>query len=151
MPIAISAGTSRRHDARRRWLHGGGENPRIPGTFRCGARDALLGDAAGAAARCRELHVAGYLMKPVSQPELLDGILTALGGKPKWEPERGTTEISSVASGWRILLAEDNVVTRAVAAAILGKYGHSVVHAANGREAVEGRRTRSVVTPRSQP
>ena len=76
-------------------------------------------------------------MKPVSQPELLDGILTALGGKPKWEPERGTTEISSVASGWRILLAEDNVVTRAVAAAILEKNGHSLVHAANGREAVE--------------
>ena len=42
---------------------------------------------AGAAARCRELHVAGYLMKPVSQPELLDGILTALGGKSKWMPK----------------------------------------------------------------
>jgi two-component system, sensor histidine kinase and response regulator len=92
---------------------------------------------AGAAARCRELRVAGNLMKPVSQPELLDGILTALGGKSKWEPERVNTEISSVASGRRILLAEDNVVNRAVAAAILEKYGHSLVHAANGREAVE--------------
>jgi PAS domain S-box-containing protein len=92
---------------------------------------------AGAAARCRELEVAGYLMKPVSQPELLDGILTALGGKSKWEPEGGTAQIPPVASGRRILLAEDNIVNRAVAAAILEKCGHSLVHAVNGREAVE--------------
>ena len=39
--------------------------------------------------------------------------------------------------GLRILLAEDNVVNRAVAAVILEKCGHSLVHAANGREALE--------------
>jgi signal transduction histidine kinase/L-asparagine transporter-like permease/ActR/RegA family two-component response regulator len=37
----------------------------------------------------------------------------------------------------RILLAEDNVINRALAASILGKRGHSLVHAANGQEAVE--------------
>jgi CheY-like chemotaxis protein len=37
----------------------------------------------------------------------------------------------------RILLAEDNAINRALAAAILEKRGHSLVHAANGREAVE--------------
>ena len=41
------------------------------------------------------------------------------------------------ATGLRILLAEDNVINRALATAILEKRGHSLVHAANGREAVE--------------
>ncbi len=39
--------------------------------------------------------------------------------------------------GLRILLAEDNVVNRTVAAVILEKCGHSLVHAANGRQALE--------------
>jgi PAS domain S-box-containing protein len=37
----------------------------------------------------------------------------------------------------RILLAEDNLINRAVATGVLAKRGHSLVHAANGREAVE--------------
>ena len=36
----------------------------------------------------------------------------------------------------RILLAEDNVINRALATGLLGKRGHSLTHAANGREAV---------------
>ncbi len=36
----------------------------------------------------------------------------------------------------RILLAEDNAINRALATAILTKQGHSLVHAANGREAL---------------
>jgi PAS domain S-box-containing protein len=38
--------------------------------------------------------------------------------------------------GMRILLAEDNVINRALATGILAKRGHSLVQAANGREAV---------------
>ncbi|MEP7016260.1 MAG: ATP-binding protein, partial [Verrucomicrobiota bacterium] len=37
----------------------------------------------------------------------------------------------------RILLVEDNVINRAVATAFLQKSGHTLVHAGNGREAVE--------------
>ena len=37
----------------------------------------------GAAARCGELGVASYLTKPVTQSELLDAILIALGGELK--------------------------------------------------------------------
>jgi two-component system, sensor histidine kinase and response regulator len=48
-----------------------------------------------------------------------------------------TEPIMQAGSGLRVLLAEDNVVNRSVAAAILEKRGHSLGHAANGREAVE--------------
>jgi CheY-like chemotaxis protein len=48
-----------------------------------------------------------------------------------------TAPIVRVGSELRILLTEDNVVHRAVAAAILQKRGHSLAHAANGGEAVE--------------
>jgi PAS domain S-box-containing protein len=43
-----------------------------------------------------------------------------------------------VNGGLRILLAEDNLINRALATGILVKLGHSLVHAGNGREAVEG-------------
>jgi CheY-like chemotaxis protein len=49
----------------------------------------------------------------------------------------GAAPILRAATGWRILLAEANVVNRVVAAAILEKCGHSLAHAPNGRQAVE--------------
>ncbi|HMJ07112.1 MAG TPA: ATP-binding protein [Chthoniobacterales bacterium] len=39
-----------------------------------------------------------------------------------------------------VLLAEDNEINRALATAIISKRGHSIVHAANGREALESAR-----------
>ncbi len=92
---------------------------------------------AGAIARCNELGVAGYFMKPVSQPELLSAILTAIGSAPQREPIADAAPSVPPPSRLSILLAEDNVVNRAVAAAILERRGHSLVHAVNGREAVE--------------
>jgi PAS domain S-box-containing protein len=53
------------------------------------------------------------------------------------EPVASVVPSARAASGLRILLAEDNVVNRAVATVILEKCGHSIVHAANGREALE--------------
>ncbi|MEA3212748.1 MAG: two-component system, sensor histidine kinase and response regulator [Chthoniobacter sp.] len=91
----------------------------------------------GAAARCSELGVASYLTKPVSQSELLDAILIAIGGAVEIASEADPAPVVQAAGGLRILLAEDNVINRTVAAAILKKGGHSLVHAANGREAVE--------------
>ncbi len=61
---------------------------------------------------------------PHADPGQLDGSCALLAGE---------TERKSL----RILLAEDNVINRAVAAGMLGKRGHSLVHAANGREAVD--------------
>jgi len=55
------------------------------------------------------------------------------------EVSNGAAPIDSPRSGasLRILLAEDNVINRALAVAILEKRGHGLVHAANGREAVK--------------
>ena len=96
------------------------------------------GMPAGAAARCLELGVASYLTKPVSQTDLLDAILIALGrgAMPAAAPVR-LLPVARLNRRLRILLAEDNVINRALAATILEKRGHSIAHAANGREAVD--------------
>jgi len=104
-----------------------------------GATVMMLSSAmpSGAAARCDALGVASYLMKPVSQSELLDAILIAIGNtniasEPLEEPFIVKSQTSL-----RILLAEDNVINRALATGILEKCGHTLVYAATGREAVE--------------
>jgi CheY-like chemotaxis protein/HPt (histidine-containing phosphotransfer) domain-containing protein/anti-sigma regulatory factor (Ser/Thr protein kinase) len=58
---------------------------------------------------------------------------------PEGDAQRGrpTAKVQPARSGLRILVAEDNVINRALAAGILEKRGHSLVHAADGREAVE--------------
>ncbi len=107
-----------------------------------GATVMMLSSAmpAGAIARCGELGVASYLTKPVTQAELIDAILTALGKTVEIIPPPPAS-LAPVAVrnsiGLRILLAEDNLINRAVAAGILEKQGHSLVHADNGREALE--------------
>jgi two-component system sensor histidine kinase/response regulator len=93
----------------------------------------------GDGAQCRALGIAGYLMKPISQTELLEAILVVLG-KPSGGPDRlQVVTRHSLREGrrkLRILLAEDNTVNQMVAARLLGKRGHTVVIAGNGREAL---------------
>ena len=91
----------------------------------------------GASARCSELGIASYLSKPVTQSELLQAILVTMGGAAALEPVLEAAPVEHAPMSLRILLAEDNVINRAVAATVLEKRGHSLVHAATGREAVD--------------
>jgi CheY-like chemotaxis protein/HPt (histidine-containing phosphotransfer) domain-containing protein len=91
----------------------------------------------GDIARCRQLGISAYLIKPVTQSDLLDSILTALGAShpsPGHEDPRPLHLRSSRLL--RILLAEDNVVNQRLAAHFLERRNHSVTIASNGRDAL---------------
>src|SRR5688500_16254377 len=94
-------------------------------------------------ARCRELGVAAYLIKPVRRTELRTAIAFALAGqsRPLGNPglsaiDTGRERAGIKGRGFRILLVEDNAVNQYVALRILQKAGHEVLVAANGREAL---------------
>jgi PAS domain S-box-containing protein len=94
---------------------------------------------AGDAARCRELGIVAYLVKPIRQLELLEAIRLALGtipncGVPTALITRHT--LRETRQRLRVLLAEDNAVNQALAVRLLQKRGHNVVVAANGQEAL---------------
>jgi PAS domain S-box-containing protein len=94
---------------------------------------------AGDAARCRRLGIAGFLMKPVKQSDLLDAMAIVLGGdvmgaSREVAPKRAT------ARRLKILLAEDNPVNQQVASRILERRGHAVVVVGDGKAAVEALR-----------
>jgi PAS domain S-box-containing protein len=92
------------------------------------------------AARCRSLGVSTYLTKPIRQSDLLDAIMTALGNRPT-QPEAVARAphdtVFHPARPLHLLLAEDNPVNQRLAVRILEKWGHSVVVANNGRNALE--------------
>jgi signal transduction histidine kinase/CheY-like chemotaxis protein len=96
-------------------------------------------------ARCRELGIAAYLLKPIKQSELLDRILTVLDAAPHSHPlteaamqevEREGAATPRAGGFLRILLAEDNEVNQRLAVRLLEKQGHSVAVARNGLEAL---------------
>lgn len=91
----------------------------------------------GHAARCRELGVAAYLMKPVAQSELLDAIMTALGVSEKILPLTTRHSLKEMRRRLNLLLAEDNAVNQTLATRLLEKLGHTVTVANNGLEAVQ--------------
>ena len=98
----------------------------------------------GDAARCRNLGMAAYLVKPVSSSELLKTVVQALSAATQNLPPAGLSVDAPAADPadradvpLRILLAEDNPVNRQLALAVLERRGHQVLVAHNGREAVE--------------
>jgi two-component system, sensor histidine kinase and response regulator len=90
----------------------------------------------GDVSRCRDLGIAAYLTKPVSQRDLQTAIASVLG---RLTP--GSTSVTPGATSAnvkrKLLLADDNKVNRVVARELLARRGHEVVEATNGREALE--------------
>jgi len=95
----------------------------------------------GDAARCQELGVSAYLLKPIRQSELREAVARVLGAKEAKGAIPLITRYSlqdarEPAASLRIVLAEDNLVNQRLATRLLEKRGHFVVLASNGLEAV---------------
>ena len=92
----------------------------------------------GDAKRCRELGLAAYLTKPISQDDLFDTISTALSRtvEPNAEKSPRTVKVGDGRS-LKILLAEDNLVNERLAVLLLEKRGFQVTVARNGKQAVD--------------
>jgi two-component system, sensor histidine kinase and response regulator len=93
----------------------------------------------GDVARCRELGIAVYLIKPIRQSELLDALTMALGkipGPSESPPVVTRHTLREIRRKLRILLAEDNVVNQQLAVRLLEKQGHDVAVASDGGEAL---------------
>lgn len=111
-------------------IYADNESPRIP-VMLLTSYD--FGDEAD---RCRQLGIGTFLVKPVSQSDLLEAILVVLGkaAPPDGKAPDGACEIPR--RSLRILLAEDNPVNQEVAVELLDALGHVVVVVNNGRQAV---------------
>jgi two-component system, sensor histidine kinase and response regulator len=94
----------------------------------------------GDAARCRKLGISAYLLKPIRQTELLDGICQILNrGVPEETNSPLVTRhtLQENKHRARILLADDNAVNQTLAVRVLEKRGYSVKVAGDGRAAVD--------------
>src|ERR1700731_3366482 len=96
----------------------------------------------GDGARCQELGVAAYLLKPIRQSELREAIARVLGAPAQkgaiplvtrysLQDARDPQTILSV------LVAEDNTVNQLLITRLLEKRGHRVEMTSNGRMALE--------------
>ncbi len=95
----------------------------------------------GDAARCQELGVVAYLLKPIRQSELREAIARVLGAKEQKGAIPLITRYSlyderEPSASLRVLLTEDNPVNQRLATRLLEKRGHHVTVARNGREAL---------------
>jgi PAS domain S-box-containing protein len=96
----------------------------------------------GDAARCQELGVAAYLLKPIRQSELREAVARVLGAREQEGAIPLITRFSlqetrEPGACLRVLLAEDNLVNQRLAVRLLEKRGHRVVVASTGLEALE--------------
>jgi two-component system, sensor histidine kinase and response regulator len=103
----------------------------------------------GDGARCRDLGIAAYLTKPISQRMLLDAILAVLGMAPETPmpvPVVTRHSLRESRHKLRVLVAEDNSVNQLVASRVLARRGHIVVIAGSGQAALA-----AMSAPRSDP
>ncbi len=96
----------------------------------------------GDAARCQELGVAAYLLKPIRPSELREAVARVLGARPHEGAIPLVTRFSlqdarEPDAYLTVLLAEDNLVNQRLAVRLLEKRGHRVVVAGTGVEALK--------------
>ncbi len=94
----------------------------------------------GDGARCHELGIEGYLLKPVEVGRLSEMVCTILGGdtgRLSRVPVVTRHSMREARQRLRVLLAEDNEVNRIVAVTKLQKRGHEVAVVKDGLEAVK--------------
>jgi CheY-like chemotaxis protein/HPt (histidine-containing phosphotransfer) domain-containing protein len=99
-------------------------------------------DQKGHRERCRALGVGEYLVKPVSPSTLLEAIIGVVAKTPgQARVHRTTREVipprPDVPDDLAVLLAEDHMVNRKLALALLGKIGLKPDTAENGVEVLE--------------
>ncbi|MEO5989539.1 MAG: response regulator [Candidatus Eisenbacteria bacterium] len=109
------------------------------------------GGHSGDAARCRELGMAAYLTKPISQKTLYQVVAQVLGAQattaespaparkdtPAMDRSLASPSSAQKSEPLRVLLAEDNFVNQKLAMTMLQKRGHVVSVANDGLEALE--------------
>jgi len=93
----------------------------------------------GDAARCQDLGVSAYLLKPIRQSELREAVARVLGARERDDAMPLVTRFSvqdarEPDAYLRVLLAEDNLVNQRLAVRLLEKRGHRVAVAATGLE-----------------
>lgn len=88
--------------------------------------------------RCKDFGIAAHLIKPVRPMELFTAIATVLERVlPDCPPELVPSQAEEThQENLSVLLVEDNMVNQRLACRLLQKAGHSVVLAANGKEAL---------------
>lgn len=98
----------------------------------------------GDAARCKQLDINGYLVKPVKQSELFDAIQIAFGYRPQDRSRvekplvtAHTVEEERQRRKCKILLAEDNAINSKMAVNILKKMDCRVTTVQDGQQAVD--------------
>jgi two-component system, sensor histidine kinase and response regulator len=94
------------------------------------------------AARCRELGVATYLIKPVKQADLLRAISAVLGASTAADgpPRDRTSRILAdnlPTTRLKVLVAEDMMPNQRLAVGLLKRLGHEAVVVGDGQRALE--------------
>jgi CheY-like chemotaxis protein len=97
------------------------------------------GGRSGDGARCRQLGIAAYLVKPVKQGDLWEALMVTLGTGKESQAKRDLVTLHSLRENrrsLRVLVVEDSPVNLNLVVRVLEKRGHSVESATNGREAL---------------
>jgi len=93
-------------------------------------------DRHGTVARCEQLGLSAYLMKPVKQSELFDAIMLAFQPVHEMAPTCAAPCEQPATRMLKILLAEDSLVNQKLTTGLLKGSGHGLTIANNGREAL---------------